>query len=106
MSDSLPDYVNTYNTSNNNNLETINITYSPKIFKSLKGYDLRYNNINESEPSIYIISRYFRILEILNLIENNSISVNEKIDIIKQYNDDSITKYIPNINIDNLLNDW
>jgi len=103
-SDSLPDYMNIYN--NTNNLETINNIFYPKMLKSYSGYDLRYND-SDNNSSIYRISRYFRILEILKLIESNSVSVNDKLDIIDQYNNDiSESKYVPNINANNLMNDW
>jgi hypothetical protein len=103
VSDPLPDYMNIYNYTNN--LETINNIYSPNIFKAYSGYDLRYNNTDYS--SIYNISRYFRILDILKIIESNNIAVNDKLDIIDQYsNDISESKYVPNINANNLMNDW
>ena len=102
-SDSLPDYMNIYN--NTNNLETITNIFYPKMFKSYSGYDLRYNVSDNS--SMYHISRYFRILEILKIVESSSVSVNYKLDIIDQYNDDiSESKYVPNINANNLMNDW
>jgi hypothetical protein len=102
-SDSLPDYMNIYN--NTNNLETINNIFSPNILKAYSGYDLRYNKTDNS--SFYHISRYFRILEILKLIESNRVSVNDKLDVIDQYNNDiSESKYVPNINANNLMNDW
>jgi hypothetical protein len=103
-SDSLPDSINIYNTTNN--LETINNIFYPKMFKSYSGYDLRYNDSDYNISSICNITRYFRILEILKVIESNSVSVNDKLDIIEQYNDDLITKYAPNLNANNLMNDW
>jgi hypothetical protein len=103
-SDPLPDSINIYNTTNN--LETINNIFYPKMFKSYSGYDLRYNDSDYNISSIYNISRYFHILEILKVIESNSVSVNDKLDIIEQYNDDIITKYVPNINANNLMKDW
>jgi hypothetical protein len=103
-SDPLPDSINIYNTTNN--LETINHIFYPKMFKSYSGYDLRYNDSDYNISSIYHISRYFRILEILKVIESNSVSENVKLDIIEEYNDDLITKYVPNINANNLMNDW
>jgi hypothetical protein len=44
----------------------------------------------------------------LKAIESSNISINEKIDIIEQYNNDKkeISKYVPNINRNNLLDDW
>jgi hypothetical protein len=103
-SDPLPDSINIYNTTNN--LETINNIFYPKMFKSYSGYDLRYNDSDYNISSICNITRYFRILEILKVIESNSVSVNDKLDIIEQYNDDLITKYAPNLNANNLMNDW
>jgi len=103
-SDPLPDSINIYNTTNN--LETINHIFYPKMFKSYSGYDLRYNDSDYNISSIYHNSRYFRILEILKVIESNTVSENDKLDIIKQYNDDLVTKYVPNINANNLMNDW
>jgi hypothetical protein len=106
-SDSLPDYMNIYNitNSNGNNLETINYIHTPKVFKAISGYDLRYNKTENS--TVYNISRYFRILEILKVIESSSISVNDKLDIIDQYNNDiSVSKYVSNIYANNLINDW
>jgi hypothetical protein len=103
-SDPLPDSINIYNTTNN--LETINHIFYPKMFKSYSGYDLRYNDSDYNISSIYHISRYFRILEILKVIESNTVSENDKLDIIEQYNDDLVTKYVPNINANNLMNDW
>lgn len=101
-SDSLPDYI--YNSSNN--LEKINNIYSPRLFTAFSGYDLRYNESDYNISSIYHITRYFRISEILKVIESNSVSVNDKLDIIEQYNDDLITKYAPNLNANNLMGDW
>jgi hypothetical protein len=103
-SDPLPDSINIYNTTNN--LETINNIFYPKMFKSYSGYDLRYNDSDYNISSICNITRYFRILEILKVIESNSVSVNDKLYIIEQYNDDLITKYAPNLNANNLMNDW
>jgi hypothetical protein len=103
-SDPLPDSINIYNSTYN--LETINNIFYPKMFNSYSGYDLRYNDSDYNISSIYHISRYFRILEILKVIESNSVSVNDKLDIIEQYNDDLVTKYAPNINANNLMNDW
>jgi len=103
-SDPLPDSINIYNTTNN--LETINNIFYPKMFKSYSGYDLRYNDSDYNISSICNITRYFRILEILKVIESNSVSVNDKLDIIEQYNDDLITKYAPKLNANNLMNDW
>lgn len=107
-SDSLPDYMNIYNITNSNgiDLEKINNIYSPRIFKAFSGYDLRYNESDYNISSIYHITRYFRISEILKVIESNSVSVNDKLDIIEQYNDDLITKYSPNLNANNLMGDW
>jgi hypothetical protein len=103
-SDPLPDSINIYNSTYN--LETINNIFYPEIFNSYSGYDLRYNDSDYNISSIYHISRYFRILEILKVIESNSVSVNDKLDIIEQYNHDLVTKYLPNINANNLMNDW
>jgi len=103
-SDPLPDSINIYNSTYN--LETINNIFYPEIFNSYSGYDLRYNDSDYNISSIYHISRYFRILEILKVIESNSVSVNDKLDIIEQYNNDLVTKYAPNINANNLMNDW
>jgi hypothetical protein len=103
-SDPLPDSINIYNSTYN--LETINNIFYPEMFNSYSGYDLRYNDSDYNISSIYHISRYFRILEILKVIESNSVSVNDKLDIIEQYNNDLVTKYAPNINANNLMNDW
>jgi len=103
VSDPLPEYIIINN--NTNNLETINNIYSPKKIKAYSGYDLRYNKTDYS--SIYNISRYFRIVDILKIIESNDVGVNDKLDIIDQYNNDiSESKYVPNINTNNLMNDW
>jgi hypothetical protein len=101
-SDSLTEYTNIYNSTYN--LETINNIYSPRLFTSFSGYDLRYNKTDNS--TIYHISRYFRIIEILKIIESDRVSVSDKLDIIDQYDDDLISKYVPNINANNLMNDW
>jgi hypothetical protein len=103
-SDTLPDSIDIFNTTTN--LETINHIFYPKMFKTYSGYDLRYNDSDYNISSIYHISRYFRILEILRVIESNTVSVNNKLEIIEQYNDDLVTKYMPNINANNLMNDW
>uniref|UniRef100_A0A6C0DDY2 Uncharacterized protein n=1 Tax=viral metagenome TaxID=1070528 RepID=A0A6C0DDY2_9ZZZZ len=100
----LPDSIDIYN--NTNNLETINYISHPKMLKKYSGYDLRYNDSDYNISSIYNISRYFRILEILKVIESNTVSENNKLDIIQQYNYDLETKYVPNINANNLMNDW
>jgi len=87
-----------------NNLETI--SYKSDIFNSKSGYDCRFENKNNS--AIYNISRHFQILDILKILENRAISTNNKLDIIEQINNDAsdISKYVPNINKNNLLNDW
>jgi len=76
------------------------------MFNSYSGYDLRYNDSDYNISSIYHISQYFRILEFLKVIESNSVSLNDKLDIIERYNNDLVTKYVPNINANNLMNDW
>lgn len=103
--DPLPGFINIHN--NTNNLETINIFFYPKMLKSYNGYDSRYGDSDYNISSIYNISRYFNILEILKVIESKSISTNEKLDTIQQYNNDiSESKYVPNLNANNLMNDW
>jgi len=107
-SDPMPDSIDIFNTTTTttNNLETISHIFYPKMFNSYSGYDLRYNDSDYNISSIYHISQYFRVLEFLKVIESNSISVNDKLDIIERYNNDLVTKYVPNINANNLMNDW
>ena len=92
-----------------NNLETI--SYKSNIFNLNSGYDCRhniYNYENKNYSAIYNISRYFHILEILKIIESDTFSTSDKIDIIEKFNNDEteISKYVPNINRNNLLDDW
>jgi hypothetical protein len=108
-SEPLPESKNIFTIENNvnNNLETI--TYKSNNLNLNSGYDCRFNASNyENSNEIYNISRYFHILEILKAIESKKVSINDKIDIIEQYNNDEseISKYIPNININNLFYDW
>jgi hypothetical protein len=88
----------------NDYLEAMNNIRKNRLFKAVSGYDLRYNETDKS--SMYNISRYFHIMKTLEIIESNSVSVNDKLDIIEKYDDESITKYVPNIYANNLLNDW
>lgn len=88
----------------NDYLEAINKIRKTRFSNVVSGYDLRYNETDKS--SMNNISRYFNIIKTLEIIESNRISVNDKLDIIEQYNDDMKTKYVPNINANNLISDW
>jgi hypothetical protein len=92
------------------NLETHNYDLS-KFHKSKyknSGYDLRINEtIQEDKTYINNITRYFHIIEIINIIESENVSNDDKINIIDNYNNDIIiSKYAPNINARNLMDDW
>ena len=106
----LPELNNSYN-NDKYNLETLYNYDSSKLHKSKNrdnGYDLRVNEtLNQDKSSMYNISRYFHIIEIIKIIESENISNDEKINIIDKYNNDNIiSKYVPNINARNLMNDW
>jgi hypothetical protein len=109
-SEPLPELKYKPNEENNtiNNLETI--SYKPNFFNPKSGYDCRFNisDYENQNHSFYTISRYFHILDILKILESDTICTNNKIDVIEQYNNDNsnISKYVPNININNLLDDW
>ena len=108
-SEPLPESKSIFIKENNtsNNLETI--SYKSNILNLNSGYDCRFNASNYNDnTSFYNISRYFHILEILKALESSSMATNDKIDIVEKFNNDKteISKYVPNINRNNLLDDW
>ena len=100
--------------SNNTIIQNNDDTYNgecilPVTIKNIKinsGFDTRYNNSNSLD--IYLIKHYFHKLNLLKVLENENVSVNNKLQLVDKYNllNEYPVKYINNLYAGGLLDDW
>lgn len=86
------------------------LKYRPDTFFStnVSGCDMRYNETKNDDAAILLnITRFNYQMKLLNKLENPNISQNDKLDAIERYNNDnSPSKYLPNIKAGGLFKDF
>lgn len=98
-SEKISEYINTINTMN---LDII------KPYTLHTGLDCRHNITEQIDSElIYNISRFFYKQKLLKTLEDNTVSINTKLDYIYKYNSENNPSiYAPNIQAGGLWDEW